>query len=175
MGANQWRAWLWPIGLETISKISSSIRWNYSKLDFNALVQYSKFLYRTSLLYQYSAIMSGWKSKVWRVFVMVVVSILPHLEFGPNDHRKDASHFTPKKFWLETDFDPLTEWILWWNDSKEWFTFDHFWSESSRIFLHNSSPESKEYLIESKLRFDRPARFVARLMGVDPSSLKWIF
>lgn len=62
-----------------------------------------------------------------------------------------------------------------WNDSKEWFTFDHFWSESSRIFLHNSTTESKEYLIESKLRFDRPARFVARLMGVDSSSLKWIF
>ena len=62
-------------------------------------------------------------------------------------------------------------------DSNERFTFDQFWSESSRIFLHNSTPVSKEYLIESKLRFDRPwARFVAvRLMGVDSSSLKWIF
>ena len=24
---------------------------------------------------------------------MVVVSILPHAEFGPNDHREDAPHF----------------------------------------------------------------------------------
>ena len=27
------------------------------------------------------------------VFAMVVVSILPHAEFGPNEHRKDAPHF----------------------------------------------------------------------------------
>ena len=25
---------------------------------------------------------------------MIVVSILPHVEFGPNDHREDAPHFT---------------------------------------------------------------------------------
>ena len=31
--------------------------------------------------------------KVGRVFPMVVVSILPHAEFGPNDHREDAPHF----------------------------------------------------------------------------------
>ena len=28
--------------------------------------------------------------KLGRVFPMVVVSILPHAEFGPNDHREDA-------------------------------------------------------------------------------------
>ena len=33
------------------------------------------------------------KYKVERVFPMVVVSILPHAEFGPNDHREDAPHF----------------------------------------------------------------------------------
>ena len=33
-------------------------------------------------------------SKVGCVFPMVVVSILPHAEFGPNDHREDAPHFT---------------------------------------------------------------------------------
>ena len=33
-------------------------------------------------------------SKVGRVFPIVVVSILPHAEFGPNDLRKDAPHFT---------------------------------------------------------------------------------
>ena len=31
--------------------------------------------------------------KLGRVFPMVVVSILPHAEFGPNDHREDAPHF----------------------------------------------------------------------------------
>ena len=29
------------------------------------------------------------------VYLMVVVSIPPHVEFGPNDHRKDAPHFSP--------------------------------------------------------------------------------
>ena len=32
-------------------------------------------------------------SKVKCVFPMVVVSLLPHTEFGPNDHRIDASHY----------------------------------------------------------------------------------
>ena len=31
--------------------------------------------------------------KVGCVFPMVVVSIQPHLEFGPNDHRDDTPHF----------------------------------------------------------------------------------
>ena len=31
--------------------------------------------------------------KVGCVFAMVVVSILPQAEFGPNDHRQDAPHF----------------------------------------------------------------------------------
>ena len=31
-------------------------------------------------------------SKVGCVFPIVVVSILPHAEFGPNEHREDASH-----------------------------------------------------------------------------------
>ena len=32
-------------------------------------------------------------SKVGRVFVMVIVSILPHAEFGPNNHLEDTPHF----------------------------------------------------------------------------------
>ena len=32
-------------------------------------------------------------SKVGCVFPMVIASILPHAEFGPNDHREDAPHF----------------------------------------------------------------------------------
>ena len=31
--------------------------------------------------------------KIWCVFLMVVVSILLHAEFGRNDHREDAPHF----------------------------------------------------------------------------------
>ena len=37
-------------------------------------------------------------NKVGRVFSMVIVSILPHAGFGPNDHRKDTLHFTYR--WL---------------------------------------------------------------------------
>ena len=32
-------------------------------------------------------------TKVGCVYAMVIVSILPHAEFGPNDHREDAFHF----------------------------------------------------------------------------------
>ena len=32
--------------------------------------------------------------KVGCILVMVVVSILPHVEFGPNDNRETAPHFT---------------------------------------------------------------------------------
>ena len=34
-----------------------------------------------------------WKYKVGCVFLMVVVSLLHHVEFGPNDHREYAPHF----------------------------------------------------------------------------------
>ena len=33
-------------------------------------------------------------SKVGYVFSMVIVSMLPRAEFGPNDHQEDAPHFT---------------------------------------------------------------------------------
>ena len=33
-------------------------------------------------------------SKVGCVFLTGVVSMLPHAEFGPNDHRENAPHFT---------------------------------------------------------------------------------
>ena len=32
--------------------------------------------------------------KVGYMFAMVVVFMLPHMEFGLNDHREDAPHFT---------------------------------------------------------------------------------
>ena len=34
------------------------------------------------------------RRKVGCVFTMVVVSILPQAELGPNDHREDAPHFS---------------------------------------------------------------------------------
>ena len=33
------------------------------------------------------------KIKVGRVVPIAIVSILPHAEFEPNDHREDASHY----------------------------------------------------------------------------------
>ena len=35
-------------------------------------------------------------NKVGCVFSMIFVSILPHAEFGPNDHQENAYHFTVK-------------------------------------------------------------------------------
>ena len=37
-------------------------------------------------------------SKVGCVFPMVVVSILPHAEFEPNDHQKDTPDFSKERF-----------------------------------------------------------------------------
>ena len=37
-----------------------------------------------------------WLYKVGCIFPMVVVSMLTHAEFGPNDHREDASYFIAK-------------------------------------------------------------------------------
>ena len=39
------------------------------------------------------AFQTPFRSKLGRVVRMVVDSILPHGEFGPNDHRKDAPPF----------------------------------------------------------------------------------
>ena len=41
-------------------------------------------------------------SKLGCVILMVVVSILPHAEFGANEHREDAPHFMME---LSTDYD----------------------------------------------------------------------
>ena len=37
------------------------------------------------------------------IFPMVVVSILPHAEFGRNDHQEDASLFTKQSKWLSPE------------------------------------------------------------------------
>ena len=41
--------------------------------------------------------------KVGYVFQMVIVSILPHAEFGPNDDREDAPHFIQNR--LHVDYE----------------------------------------------------------------------
>ena len=38
------------------------------------------------------------KNKVRCVFFMVAVYILPHVEFGRNDHREDVPHFIFQNF-----------------------------------------------------------------------------
>ena len=40
------------------------------------------------------------QTKVGCVVPMVIVSILLHAEFGPNDHREHASHFTSQTYHL---------------------------------------------------------------------------
>ena len=37
---------------------------------------------------------------------MVVVSLLPHAEFGPNDHREDAPHFNIFNIGIAAYIDP---------------------------------------------------------------------
>ena len=56
-----------------------------NSLLFFLLSEHQSFLEMRSVLDHY---------ELERFFPMVVVSILPHAEFGPNDHREDAPHFT---------------------------------------------------------------------------------
>ena len=51
-------------------------------------ITFSKFNYGF-----YRLIRSDSAHTVGRVFAMVIVSILPHAEFGRNDHRGHASYF----------------------------------------------------------------------------------
>ena len=52
------------------------------------------FILMPQALFDFEDLISLLICKVGCVVVMVVVSILPHAEFGPNDHRKDAPPFT---------------------------------------------------------------------------------
>ena len=69
--------------------------------------------------------------KVGCVFPMVAVSILPHAEFGPNDHRADAPRFNK----LDNGFksNPLVN--IW--DKKELFcqNFKSFCLVLTMMFL----------------------------------------
>ena len=48
------------------------------------------FILMPQALFDFEDLISLLICKVGCVVVMVVVSILPHAEFGPNDHRQDA-------------------------------------------------------------------------------------
>ena len=61
--------------------------------------------------------------KLERVFPMVVVSILPYAEFGPNDHRRCASLYLCSK----TNF-KNTNWKSWLFINENIFNFTHeYW------------------------------------------------
>ena len=54
--------------------------------------------------------------KVGCVFPMVVVSILPHAEFGQNDHREDAPHFSNE--WESRNCDWVIFTVTWFLNSR---------------------------------------------------------
>ena len=69
------------------------------KLTFDQLTSFITLLLKkisengTSLALNEDNSVSPLFDTVGCVFPMVVVSILPHAEFGPNEHRVDAPHF----------------------------------------------------------------------------------
>ena len=65
---------------------------------------------------------------------MVIVSILPHAEFGPNDNREDAPHF------IQTDpnnpnskIDPVPVSISDWSRLKNFHFFENFLPKLKKI------------------------------------------
>ena len=68
-----------------------------------------KFKFQVTLQhFEFSWLFRSWKvgrfrlcplGKEERVFQMVIVSVLPHAECGPNDHREGAPHFIKIELW----------------------------------------------------------------------------
>jgi len=75
-------------------------------------------------------------NKAGCVVPMLIVSILPHAEIGPNDHRKDASHFTI----IQNRFGPylLMKWMVlsWWQ--KKIYLNPMLIFSASQIFKKNN-------------------------------------
>ena len=58
-------------------------------------VHFKSYLFKSELLFsRVRASSSGVHHQVGCVVPMAIVSILLHADFGPNDYREDASHFT---------------------------------------------------------------------------------
>ena len=68
----------------------SSIFWRIWTFSMNNVIEHSIMEH---ILMQAIQIFVKSVSKVGCVFPMIVVSILPHAEFGPNDQWEDAAHF----------------------------------------------------------------------------------
>ena len=51
------------------------------------------------------------KNKVECVFPMVIVSMLLHAEFGPNDHREDAPYFRSDQVYLQLFYTKIRVWL----------------------------------------------------------------
>ena len=58
------------------------------------LILYVLYATAASLTYALLETIFWGKDKVERVVPIVVHSILPHADFGPNNHQEDATHFT---------------------------------------------------------------------------------
>ena len=85
--------------------------------------------------------------KVGCVFPMVVVSILPQVEFGLNGYREDASGFTLAHFWKTQIFPPLSSCAhpLWPIDSHVGVAFlfgKSLWMRSPHNFTTKKSKNS---------------------------------
>ena len=94
-------------------------------------------------------------TKVGRVFPMVVFSILPHAEFGRNDHREDTPHFIYRSVWREIRLiffqrDNQSEFVSPVNTTVAYFrTITWFWPDTFfqeqhfRIFVQQYFPDAK--------------------------------
>ena len=76
--------------------------------------------------------------KVGCVFPMVAVSIPPHAEFGPNDHREDAPHFNITKIIFRGDFGKPTNHRI--HPNYDFRDLPPYWGFKSKIKNSRNSP-----------------------------------
>ena len=79
------RIWCWN-RLHTLYCHTASLAWSKTSTAERIYTHWCTFRSRLLLILL-------WKYKTGCVFLMVVVSLLHHVEFGPNDHREKAPHF----------------------------------------------------------------------------------
>ena len=75
------------------SWVRGSTSTNYSKNDLDYHRKLAFHGKENDILKKNEGIIPRYAGKLWCVERMVVDSILPHAEFGANDHREDAPHF----------------------------------------------------------------------------------
>ena len=74
---------------------------------------------------------------------MVVDSILPHAESGPNDHRKDTPPFSPS---------PSGVWTFWWIGWRKFWVSIWLHSESRRRLNISTAFNRESYLIKPRMK-----------------------